>query len=189
MPPPVAYLIHTRGGVLPCDDAPTTCARCSSPMVRATATSTGALATMRAEPQHSVATGVRTSGYGPSGGIAWRQERPSPAHGVGTPSYPANAGISDTTTHATLGPGRNTRTATGQPEQPTHSACVNVGSEHDARSTIRAGAGRERGRVVPSMFRLPFGATSDDVELWFEKSFLVSFDVSRAVETTQHIEC
>lgn len=38
-------------------------------------------------------------------------------------------------------------------------------------------------------FVLPFGATSDDVELWFEKSFLVSFDASRAAKTTQHIEC
>ncbi len=38
-------------------------------------------------------------------------------------------------------------------------------------------------------FMLPFGATADDIELWVEKSFLDSFDVSRADETTQHIEC
>lgn len=38
-------------------------------------------------------------------------------------------------------------------------------------------------------FVLPFGATSDDINLLFEKRFLDSFDASRADETTQHIEC
>ena len=93
--------------------------------------STSALATMSAAAAHSVAMGVRTRGSAPNGGIAWRPASRSPAPGVGTPSYPANVGISDTTTHATHGPDLSTRTATVQPEPPTRSACANTGTKHE----------------------------------------------------------
>ena len=93
--------------------------------------STSALATMSAAAAHSEATAVRISGSVHAGGGAWRQERPSPAPGVGAPSYPANVGISDTTIHATHGPGRSTHTATGQPEPPTRSACANTGTKYE----------------------------------------------------------
>lgn len=93
--------------------------------------STSALATMSAAAAHSEATAVRISGSVHAGGGAWRQERPSPAPGVGAPSYPANAGISDTTTRATRGQDPNTRTATVQPEPPTRSACANTGRNNE----------------------------------------------------------
>ena len=86
---------------------------------------------MSAAAAHSEATAVRISGSVHAGGGAWRQERPSPAPGVGAPSYPANAGISDTTTRATRGQDPNTRTATVQPEPPTRSACANTGRNNE----------------------------------------------------------
>ena len=95
----------------------------------ATAMSIVALAIMRAAAAHSEATGARTRGNAPNGGSAWQAASRSPAPGVGAPSYPANVGILDTTIHATHGPGRSTRTATGQPEPPTRSACANTGTK------------------------------------------------------------
>lgn len=86
---------------------------------------------MSAATAHSEAMGVRTRGSAPNGGSAWQAASRSPAPGVGTPSYPANVGILDTTIHATHGPGRSTRTATGQPEPPTRSACANTGTKHE----------------------------------------------------------
>ena len=103
--------------------------------------STSALATMSAATAHSEATAVRTSGSVHAGGGAWRQERPSPAPGVGTPSYPANVGILDTTIHATHGPGRSTRTATVQPEPPTRSACANTGTKPESMNNSRTAWG------------------------------------------------
>ena len=90
-----------------------------------------ALATMSAATAHSEATAVRISGSVHAGGGAWRQERPSPVPGVGTPSYPANVGILDTTIHATRGPDPNTPTATVQPEPPTRNACANTGRNNE----------------------------------------------------------
>ena len=124
-----------------CDGAPTPAARGSSPTVTATAVSTSALATMSAAAAHSGATAVRISGSVHAGGGAWRQERPSPVPGVGTPSYPANVGILDTTIHATRGPDPNTRTATVQPEPPTRSACANTGRNNELTKQQRPGMG------------------------------------------------
>ena len=93
--------------------------------------STSALATMRAEPQHNEATGVRTSGSAPNGGTEWRPASRSPAHGADAPYCQANVGISDTTIHATRGPDLSTRTATVQPEPPTRSACANTGRNNE----------------------------------------------------------
>ena len=90
-----------------------------------------ALAIMRAAAAHSEATGARTSVSAPNGGSAWPPASRSPAPGAGAPSYPANVGISDTTTHATHGPGLSTPTATVQPEPPTRSACANTGRNNE----------------------------------------------------------
>ena len=114
-----------------CDAAPTPAARDSYPTVTATAMSIVALAIMRAAAAHSEATAVRISGSVHAGGGAWRQERPSPVPGVGTPSYPANVGISDTTTHATLGLVLSMRTATVRPAPPTRHTCANTGTKHE----------------------------------------------------------
>ena len=114
-----------------CDAAPTPAARDSYPTVTATAMSIVALATMSAAARRSVATGVRTRGNAPNGGSAWQAASRSPAPGVDAPSYPANVGISDTTTHATHGPDLSTPTATVQPEPPTRSACANTGRNNE----------------------------------------------------------
>lgn len=90
-----------------------------------------ALAIMSAAAAHSEATGARTNVSAPNGGSAWQAASRSPAPGVGAPYCPANVGILDTTIHATRGPGRSTRTATGQPEPPTRSACANTGTKHE----------------------------------------------------------
>ena len=90
-----------------------------------------ALATMSAAARRSVATGVRTRGSAPNGGSAWQAASRSPAPGVGAPSYPANVGILDTTTHATHGPDLSTPTATVQPEPPTRNACANTGRNNE----------------------------------------------------------
>ena len=86
---------------------------------------------MSAATAHSEAMGARTSRSAPNGGSAWQAASRSPAPGVDAPSYPANVGILDTTTNATHGPDPNTRTATVQPEQPTHSACANTGRNNE----------------------------------------------------------
>ena len=90
-----------------------------------------ALATMSAATAHSEATAVRTSVSAPNGGSAWPPASRSPAPGVGAPYCPANVGILDTTIHATRGPDLSTRTATVQPELPTHHACANTGTKHE----------------------------------------------------------
>ena len=124
-----------------CDAAPTPAARDSYPTVTATAVSTSALATMSAAAAHSGATAVRIIGSVHAGGGAWRQERPSPVPGVGTPSYPANVGILDTTIHATRGPDPNTPTATVQPEPPTRNACANTGTKPESMNNSRTAWG------------------------------------------------
>ena len=124
-----------------CDAAPTPAARDSYPTANATAVSTSALAIMRAAAAHSEATGARTRGNAPNGGSAWQAASRSPAPGVGAPSYPANVGISDTTIHATRGPDPNTRTATVQPEPPTHSACANTGTKPESMNNSRTAWG------------------------------------------------
>ena len=114
-----------------CDAAPTPAARDSYPTVTATAVSTSALAIMSAAAAHSEATGARTSRSAPNGGSAWQAASRSTAPGVGTPSYPANVGILDTTIRATRGPDLSTRTATVQPEPPTRHACANTGRNNE----------------------------------------------------------
>ena len=124
-----------------CDAAPTPAARDSYPTVTATAMSIVALAIMRAAAAHSEATAVRISGSVHAGGGAWRQERPSPVPGVGTPSYPANVGISDTTTHATLGLVLSMRTATVRPAPPTRHTCANTGTKPESMNNSRTAWG------------------------------------------------
>ena len=124
-----------------CDAAPTPAARDSYPTVTATAMSIVALAIMRAAAAHSEATGARTSVSAPNGGSAWQAASRSPAPGVDAPSYPANVGISDTTTHATHGPDLSTPTATVQPEPPTRSACANTGTKPESMNNSRTAWG------------------------------------------------
>ena len=137
--PRTSSIRQGRRGI--CDVAPTPAARDSYPTVTATAVSTSALATMSAATAHSEATGARTSRSAPNGGSAWQAASRSPAPGVDAPSYPANVGILDTTTHATHGPDLSTPTATVQPEPPTRSACENTGTKPESMNNSRTAWG------------------------------------------------